>query len=171
MPWQQQERNSLSQFKLYDSGGPIPTLQEMFDFVAGKVPILIELKGSVDMAQAMYPILKGYSGEYAIQSFQPEVVYWFSQNMPSVPRGLLAMGSENYSAAWPVRFVLANLLLAHHVQAQFIGYDQRLVTGRWIKFVCRTLDIPLISWTVRDRQTYERISSSVDNIIFENGPY
>ena len=71
----------------------IPLLEEVLNLVDKKVPLLIEIKQERkvgNLEQILMNILKNYQGEYAIQSFNPKVLYWFKKNYPTILRGQLS---------------------------------------------------------------------------------
>lgn len=86
----------LGQIALRDSTDTIPTLTEVLALVAGRVPLLIELKdqtldlsasdGRLEAATAR--ALAGYDGPVALMSFNPTMIAGIARLMPSVPRGL-----------------------------------------------------------------------------------
>lgn len=68
----------LRKLKLSSSPAKIPTLKEVLDLVKGKVLLLIEIKRGRNFAllsRKVYDLLKNYSGEVMIQSFDIRVVW------------------------------------------------------------------------------------------------
>ena len=98
----------LKEIKLLNSTETIPTLEEVLELIDGKVPILIEFKsdGTIRrLEQEAMKILVNYKGKYAIQSFDPNCVYFFKKNYPNIPRGQLIHGYDS------IRNSLVNLCL------------------------------------------------------------
>lgn len=86
----------LGALRLLDAEDGIPTLAEVLALVAGRVPLLIEIK---DQDGAMGPgtggfearvaeVLAGYTGPLAVMSFNPHAVTAFAAAAPGVAVGL-----------------------------------------------------------------------------------
>ena len=76
----------------------IPTLAEALEVIAGKVPVLVEIKnyGKVGpFEKAVWKELVRYNGEYAIIAFNPYTLEWFKNNAPKVKRGQIASFFED----------------------------------------------------------------------------
>ncbi len=69
--------DDIKDLKLYDSDETIPLFSEVLKLVDGKVPLLIEIKQQKQkgIEKAVLDELKNYSGEFAIQSFDPFVLF------------------------------------------------------------------------------------------------
>ena len=66
----------------------------MLDQIAGRVPLLIEVKSRRDMrvpalCLAVLRVLEGYRGAHAVMSFDPRVPKWFKIHAPQTIRGLV----------------------------------------------------------------------------------
>ena len=91
----QKSKNPFS--KKYTS--QIPTLESALQLIAGKTPLLIELKSEFNVnyrrfCQQTADLLQKYQEQYqnapvAIKSFDPRIVNWFLRYSPKVPSGLL----------------------------------------------------------------------------------
>ena len=65
----------------------IPTLQEVLSLVDNKVPLLIEIKNRSKVGyfeNNLNEVLKNYEGDFAIQSFNPRSLKWFSEQNPAI---------------------------------------------------------------------------------------
>ena len=85
--------DDIKTLRLNNSDDHIPTLTETLDFIDGKTPLMIEFKNeslSNKLEELSYEILKNYSGEYVIQSFNPLSVKWFKNNAEHITRGQLS---------------------------------------------------------------------------------
>ncbi|MBQ8786386.1 MAG: glycerophosphodiester phosphodiesterase [Oscillospiraceae bacterium] len=86
---------------LLDTEEKIPTLDEVLSLVAGKVPLLIEIKlpkrflWHHKLEKAMLPLLKKYKGEYLLQSFNKYSMRYMKRKLPKVKCGILS--GNNYS--------------------------------------------------------------------------
>lgn len=167
----------LSQFKIPGSQEKIPLFSEVLAWVDGKVPLLIEVKneGQVGVLESLlYDELKNYHGKYAIQSFNPYTLKWFRQNAPQILRGQLAgsfiVSDYEFEYAgttrlpWYKRIVLQNLLLNFESRPNFIAYEVQVNNPRKA-YNLKKLGVPLLGWTVKDKETYEKVKDIYDNLI------
>lgn len=163
----------LSALKLAGSSDTIPKLAQVLDLVAGKVPLLVEIKAWTrrvgDLEARTAELLRDYRGPVAVQSFNPLTLRWYRRHAPVIPRGLL---STDYRAAVPfrlsrrTRFALRHLLTAPVIRPHFIAYDVHALPALAPK-IARALGLPLIAWTVASEQERRIGARYADNIIFE----
>ena len=127
----------LDSYKLSGTDFSIPTLEQVLELVDGQVPLLIEIKNESNVGrleQSLYDLLKNYSGEYAIQSFNPYVLEWFKLNAPNVLRGQLSSYLKNENLSWFKKFVLKRMLLNRKVSCpDFISYDAKFLPNLYVK--------------------------------------
>ncbi|WP_442583559.1 glycerophosphodiester phosphodiesterase [Mesorhizobium sp. ASY16-5R] len=140
-----------------------PTLREMLDFVAGRVPIVIELKGipghDEGLVAKVGAFLKGYKGEVAIMSFDHWLIRDFPRYMPGVPSGLTAWGHQQQE-------IEAHFsMLAYGIS--FVSYAVEQLPNPFVSFVRDRLSMPVISWTVRDQAAVRHSFEHADQMTFE----
>lgn len=163
----------LSAFRL-NGTDPIPLFSEFLKTVAGRVPLLIEIK-NVPEADAKKFIgqisdeLEGYRGVYAVQSFQPLYVSAFKRLRHEIPCGLLAMANSckkdfGNSPFWRLKaYVVKHMSLNFRIKPDFISYHfADYPTPETDKF-----HGPKLGWTVRSEQDEAYARKYADNIIFE----
>jgi glycerophosphoryl diester phosphodiesterase len=166
----QQTSITVKNLRLQDTDQQIPLFEEVLDLVNGKVPILIELKnpGPVgELEQNLLKQLTSYSGEYAVQSFNPMSMLWFKQKAPDIIRGQLSSDFKSGDLAWYRKVLLQNLLMNFASSPHFIAYDFRCLPYLPVTIVKKAQNIPLISWTIRSEADRLRALKVSDNIIFE----
>lgn len=158
----------LSALRLAGTDEPIPTLGEVLAVIAGKTPIILELKrGSRNTAlcEGVYAALEAYDGDVCIESFDPFIVRWWRKNAPGRLRGQLSAnyremkkGTGSINA-----FLLSRLLTNCLARPQFIAYG---LSGRKPLTVrlCERMGAMRVAWTSRD----ERAEASHDTVIFEH---
>ncbi|MBQ8953527.1 MAG: glycerophosphodiester phosphodiesterase [Clostridia bacterium] len=150
----------------------VPTLREVLALVDGRVPLLIELKNgraNDRLCRALMEQLRGYRGEYIVESFSPLIVRWFKKNAPEVIRGQLVCSAEGYrdTVGGLGGFVLSNLLLNALGRPDFIAYDAN-ATGFPAPRVQRALfKTPMAAWTVRTMPVAALVETRGDMCIFE----
>lgn len=152
----------LKNYKINGTDQTIPTLDEVLETVKGKVPLLIELKSfkvNGKMEAELYKKLKQYKGEYAIESFNPVSLNWFKNNAPEVPRGQLMPDLTNI---FLIGNTLSNMLInSQATMPHFIATSASAV-GK-----VENGDKPLLSWTIKTKEQYDRVMQYCDNTIFE----
>ena len=165
-------KDDLSNHKLLDTEYTIPTLEEVFKLVDGKVGILIEIKNETTktgkLEKEVCKLIRNYNGPVAIQSLNPLSLEWFSKYAPNVLRGQLSYFFNDESAknvSWFKRFALKRMMLNKRSKPDFISYSVLNLPNRYVK---KYKDLPLIGWTVKSQEQYRNISKYVDNIIFED---
>ena len=159
----------LARIELSGSQDRIPTLKRMLDEVAGRVPILIEIKGrrgsfkhAGALCQAVRRVLEGYTGPHAIMSFDPRVVRWFANRSPLTVRGLVV--TEENAKALPGR--IRRRLALWHARPDFLAYDIRDLPSRFAAGQ-RKRGLPVLTWTVRSPEHRERAAEHADAPIAE----
>ncbi len=144
----------LLQFPLYHSPERIPLFSEVLELVAGRVPLIVELKASgkhfeIELCRKASAMLDNYSGEYCIESFHPRYLLWFLIHRPEVPRGQLCTDFYRTQAEgrrW--QFFLFELMLTNLLtRPDFISYDIRFHHRRLFRF-WRHFCTP-VGWTAR----------------------
>ncbi|WP_018184975.1 glycerophosphodiester phosphodiesterase family protein [Kaistia granuli] len=152
----------------------VPTLAELLETVAGKVPLVIELKSNWDgnrrLEAAVAPILAAYAGPAVVMSFDPDSMAVMQWLLPTVPRGIVA---DRYTDLdeWGFlpprrRFALRNLSAVPQVGASFVSYDLNGLPS-FAPSKVRANGLPLITWTVRSREQAAKAKLYSDQITFE----
>lgn len=140
-----------------------PTLQEVLDRVAGRVPLVIELKGipgkDDGLVEKVCSLLRDYRGQAAIMSFDHWLIRQFPAHAGDIPTGLTAYGTKDHEME--AHFSM----LAHGVS--FVSYSVSDLPNRFIGFVRERLNMPVITWTVRDQAAVERTFAHADQMTFE----
>lgn len=154
----------LKNYNLANSDQKIPTLDEVLSVVDGKVPLLIELKSfklNGKIESALLEKMKNYNGQYAIESFNPYSLNWFKKNAPEVIRGQLISNMGNavgYGIGDTIMHMLVNSkkTMPHFISSS-ISAISKIKNG----------EKPLISWTVKTKEQYDKVMQYCDNAIFE----
>ena len=145
----------------------IGTLPDLLHLVAGRVPMLIEIKSKAgyDVEWTCLYVdayLKTYAGEFAVMSFDPRVARWFRQHSPQTTVGLVMREDEHghtqqawqrYLALW----IAQPDFLAYHIQA----LPNPMVTE------LRDRGFPILTWTVNSPELRSRAAEYTDAIIAE----
>ncbi|MFA7432590.1 MAG: glycerophosphodiester phosphodiesterase family protein [Gemmobacter sp.] len=167
----------LGAIRLLDSEEGIPTFREVLDLVAGRVPLLVEIK---DQDGAMGPNvgaleaaacadLAGYDGPVALMSFNPHSVAALARHAPGIPRGLTTSGfapeqSKPLSPAVCER--LRGIPDYDRVGASFISHHwQDLSRPRVAEL--KAAGAALLCWTIRRPEEETEARRIAQNITFE----
>jgi len=163
----------LKKLRLGSSSETIPTLKEVLELVKGKVPVLIEIKARSSrnagvLEQAVMNCLKGYNGEYAIQSYNPLTIEWLKKHYPEVKRGLISgyfkLPNEKEATGWLIRFVLKRMWMVKRTKPHFICYDSTYIPNRHLR---KTRKLPLLAYGVKTQTRHNELLKYADNVIFE----
>ena len=165
--------DELATFKLSGTNDGIPLFSDVLSLVDGKIPLLVEIKenaGDSTVSHATCEILKGYKGEFIIESFNPMSLKVVKENYPEIPRGILSHRYYDYEKSRkPLFFLLQSLLLNFLCRPAFIAYDHRHADAFGLRFVRAFFKVPTIAWTVRSAEEEKAArKNGFDGIIFEN---
>lgn len=156
----------LKDLRLIGGDEQIPTLKEVLSVAKGRSPLLIEIKDQPDkdIVKRTVAALKGYTGEFALQSFNPLYIRQVKKLAPEFIRGILGTKTHSQGLSNFKRRILRNLSLNFIIGPDFISYSHiDLPLKKRIR-----KNIPVITWTVTDKETQEKIKPYAKNIIFEN---
>ncbi len=161
---------SVSSLFLDGTGQSVPLLVDVFDAVAGRVPLLIEVKnegvpGIVE--EATLRAIEEYTGAVAVQSFNPFTLRWFARNALELPRGLLSGEFRDADMNPALGRKLRNLEMIEVASPHFIGYDVRCLPFERLTSL-REGGMPVLGWTVRSADEETESRRFCDNIIFED---
>ena len=158
----------IATLRLAGTQEPIPSVEAFLATIAGRVPVVMELKGLGPDRDAHYldklaPVIEAYGGHLALMSFD----VWLIDRMLGAdlarPIGLTAEGTtvqqlDEHRSVFErgCDFVSYNV---HHLPNAFTGAVRRdsLSTGA----------APVISWTVRTPDDVARSAAHCDQMTFE----
>ena len=153
----------LRTMKIGGTADHVPTLEETLKLVAGRVPIVIEVKGTPGRDEGLVArvgeLLARYEGKAAIMSFDHWLVRDFSRYAPGIPGGLTAYGTDN-------RLIEAHFSMLAHDLA-FTSYAAGDLPNPFVSFVREKLAMPVITWTVLDQPAVELTFKYADQMTFE----
>ena len=161
--------NEIKEIKLLGTEEKIPLFSDVLALVKGKVPLMIELKNSGkarSLEQHTYELLKKYSGDYVIQSFNPFSLGWFKKNAPQIIRGQLSGSFKDVDLQFYKKFLLRNLLLNKISKPHFINYEIEYLSSLAVK-IQKLKGIPILGWTARNEKTYKAAIKQCENVVFE----
>jgi len=150
-------------------------LGELCDLVAGRVPLVVELKSRFDgeprLAARTADVLCRYAGPAAAMSFDPSLVEALRASAPGLPRGVVA---ERWyeDAEWAAlsavqKQILGNLLHSFRTRPHFIAYDIDALPALAPLAARYLFGLPLLTWTVRTAEQRGRAVRFASQMIFE----
>lgn len=158
----------LGRLKLAGGDDRIESLAAVLTLVAGRVPLLIELKTDGDkrvaarLCLSVRHALEGYRGHAAVMSFDPAVGAWFARHAPRTVRGLVV--GESIRPRW--KGYLRRLLTLRTAKPHFLACDIRSLPSRTARGA-RQGGLPVLAWTVRTEDEQAHADAHADEIIFE----
>lgn len=146
----------LRKLKLSSTVSKIPTLKEVLDLVKGKVLLLIEIKRGRNfslLSRKVYELLKDYSGEVMIQSFDIRVVWWWKRKT-DYPTGLLVSSNRKLQSVFYYPIVHSVFVVEKLLNVDFISVDFEGVTSDFISKL-RKRKMPVFVWTITKLSEFE----------------
>jgi glycerophosphoryl diester phosphodiesterase len=165
----------LKRVAFKDTPEKMMSLGDLCALVAGRVPLVIEVKSHFDgdrkLVARMAEVLASYDGPAVGMSFDPDQVTALRELLPSRPRGIVA--ERDYSEAdWPAttpaqRRGMLHLRHAFRTRPHFVAWSvgDLPAAAPWIArniFGCA-----LLTWTVRTGEQRAIAARHADQIIFE----
>lgn len=174
-PVRERTAAELGGLSILGTADRVPTLAAFLDEIAGRVPLIVEIKsrfdGDMRLTRRTCEVLAGYGGPVAVKSFDPAVIAEVRAVAPGLPRGIVAESSYE-GPGWSMldrarKRILANLLHIEDTKPDFLSWRVRDLTDT-APFLARRLgNIPVMSWTVRTEAERERAAAHADQIVFE----
>ncbi|RME14941.1 MAG: phosphodiesterase [Alphaproteobacteria bacterium] len=167
----------LAVIPLKGDGEGIPTLAEILRLVAGRVPLLIEIKDQDGaMGEDVGPLeaavaraLEGYEGPVAVMSFNPHAMAAMARLAPGIARGLTTHAWDDPDSALLEHDHRAHLAVIgdfDRVGASFISHDAHDLDNPRVKAL-KEAGVPVLTWTVRSPDEEAEARRQADNITFE----
>jgi glycerophosphoryl diester phosphodiesterase len=178
-----QKRSDESQNVRFKVGnGRIPTLQAFLGGVAGRSPVICEIKSDFDgdrrLADRVAQQAAAYDGPLALKSFDPAIIARFRRaglapgppNRPC-PLGIVARARyddvEWNSLSAETKAGLAQFLHYPDTRPDFLSYCVDDLPNA-VPFLLRSLAAtPVLAWTVRTDRQRRRAALWADQIVFE----
>ncbi|MET0377199.1 MAG: glycerophosphodiester phosphodiesterase family protein [Rhizorhabdus sp.] len=156
----------LSQIRLRGTDETLPKLDEILGLVAGRTPVIVELKaieGHVSqLCVAVRHAIEGYRGEAAVMSLHGEVPRWFASHGERIARGLMLSDSSEYAKEEGSEKIRA----LWRARPEFLVLDINDLPNRFAARQ-RRRGIPILTWPVTSADEQEIAADCADQIIFE----
>jgi len=152
------------------------TFGQLLEQVAGKVPLVVELKqqypaktkplAAVAVANAVR-----YRGPLVFESFDPHLLSaaraaGFSGELGIISERYTGTGGDYEGLGSLRRFALRHLLHWPLSRFDFLSIDRTALDLPAVR-LCRALGKPVTSWTIRSTEQANEVKSGADQIVFE----
>lgn len=150
-------KNQLAKIKLLGKE-KIVFFDDMLNLVNGKAPILIEIKypSEKSIEKDLLNALKGYSGKFAFQSYNPLSLIRLKKLAPDVLRGQLITLDKTRPYTEKLKWNFVNA---------FTCPDFLSVNVEGLNF---SYYLPTLCYTVKTEEDFKKAMKYCDNIIAEN---
>ncbi len=176
-PTRQKNAAALGQIRLTGGTSTIPTLAQVLAEVAGRAPVLIEIKdqdGALGPAtgpleHAIARNLSAYDGPVAVMSFNPHAIAIIHALLPDLSVGLVTGGFYEpwwYKLSDQQRQTLKEIPDIDRVGGCFISHDQTCLDFPRVAELKRA-GLAILSWTIRSAAQERAARKVADNITFE----
>ncbi|MGX1308292.1 glycerophosphoryl diester phosphodiesterase [Amorphus suaedae] len=176
-PLRARTAEELAAVTLRGTSEAIPTLAALLATVAGRTPLVLELKTEwqrardPELPRRTAEALAGYAGPVALMSFDPDMVAASRGLMPDRPHGIVARDSSNVRdfprLSVMERFALTHLLHAPRTRPDFVAYRIHDLPTLSTSLLRRLFGVALLTWTVRSQTERQKAARVADQIIFE----
>ena len=167
-------KKELKELSLCGSTEGVPSLREVLELIDGAVPLLIEVKqdaGESGIAERLVEELRGYRGEYIVESFNPYALRTVRNLRPDILRGILSM-DYTHGKTKKVKLLyklLGSLWFNFMMRPDFIAYEKTGYANKNLRYIRRKFNTPLIAWTVKSEEEEIRVlGDGFDTVIFED---
>ena len=156
------------QFLKYSDGQRVLSLDNALEIIDGKVPLLIEIKRESFENRFLKKLTKQlslYKGRFSLQSFDPIVLKKVKMLGPNLNIGQLVTnwGSANINMLQTLYMESLNYLN----DFDFLAVDSKILNSSHI-LISKKKNIPLISWTIRSVDEFDKVKNKTQGVIFEN---
>lgn len=162
---------SLVELRLGGTEEAIPTLRDVLDLVAGRVPVMVEIKNIRRQAgrleAAVADAVRAVDGPVCVASFNPRTVGWFAKRHPGIVRGQTASSFAGVEAPYLARRMLASMSANRWTRPHFVSYELSALPNRWCDR-WREAGGALVTWTVRTPDDVAKARAVADAYIFEH---
>lgn len=167
----------LARIRLTDSTDTIPTLTDILTLIAGRVPLLIEIK---DQSITMGPTdgrlegstaaaLQGYPGPVAVMSFNPASVHHMARLAPEIPRGLTTSAYDPDDWAplpEPICDRLREIPDYEATGSSFVSHEAGDLSRPRLTDL-KSRGATILCWTIRSPEAEALARHTADNVTFE----
>jgi len=163
----------LGQMRLAGSDETIPTLADTLTLVGHRAMVHIEIKipyGEVGpLERRVHEVLIDHNGPTCVIGFNPYSHAWFADHHPGILRGLDSYGYADGEARHLAPELRKSYAALEHVslaRPHFLALGLEMLPNPKAAAL-RRKGMPVIAWTVRRPEEWEKVRAHCDNLIFE----
>lgn len=159
--------DEIKELRLLNTSHTIPTLEECLQCVNGKVPLLIEFKyegNTIELCEKANKILCDYKGIYFVQSFHPQILYWYKKHNKKICRGQL---STSFKGEGLVKRLAGMLIFNFISRPDFVSFEYRYKNMFSFKLVKKLGAFP-VGWTFKSQEQENNCKQDFNTFIFED---
>ncbi|RFB80599.1 glycerophosphodiester phosphodiesterase family protein [Methylovirgula sp. 4M-Z18] len=158
----------------------IPTLPQLLELLAGRVPLTCEIKSRFDndmrLVERVAAILADYDGPVAIKSFDSDVIAHLRRNpqlLQARPRPLGIVSQARWDdEEWDEmsaerKHVMENFLHWNETKPDFLSFWVQDIDTAVPYLLRNAVGLPVMSWTVRTPEQREKVARYADQMVFE----
>lgn len=162
--------DDIKTLTLFETNEKIPLLTDLLTLVAGRKPLLIELKPHGDwelLVKNTVSILKAYKYPYALFSFNPKIVMWLKKNEPNIIRGqITSYFKEDKNMKSLTKYLMRSLFFAKFNKPDFISYHIKDLPNKYLDKAYKK-GLVCISYTARTDLELNFVREKYHNSVFE----
>lgn len=174
-PVRQRTSRDMADITLIGGDDHAEPLSDILAHIAGRAPVLIELKdqdGEMGtdvgiLERSVAQALTGYTGEVAVMSFNPNTTALMADLLPNIPRGLV---TSAYGKNWPlpqrIRDHLRDIPDFDRAQASFISHEASDLSRARVTEL-KSQGANILCWTITSQAAADEALEIAENITFE----
>ena len=163
----------IKEITLEETEETIPTLDEALEFIAGKVPVIIDIFNDSNVGkieQKVVDSIEKYIEKYelfdsvAVMSLNPYTLEWFLNNATWLPR-ILRSGKFKIKMFGSIKTKkLTKLKLYKIALPDYVCYNAKDLPCKYIR---KVKPVGVLAFNVKTQNEYMEVAKYCDNIIFD----
>ncbi len=169
------DARDLEKIAYRDGPGTLPSLQSFLTEIAGRTPLIIEIKsrfdGDLRLAKRTAALVANYKGPVAVKSFDIAVLRALREAALACPLGFI--GEAHYEdAEWThlpaaTKAALRDFSFYSEIKPDFLSWAAQDLPHALPRLFRDGIGMPIMAWTIRSPEERSRIAAWTDQIIFE----
>jgi glycerophosphoryl diester phosphodiesterase len=166
----------LCTMELLGGGGSVPSLAAALDVIAGRVPLLLDLKAPTRpsarrrLADGVSELVRDYAGPVGVVGFDPWVLTAVAARVPGVAvgqtGGVPPATFEGRRWLRPALHPVDALWSRRMSRPQFLLFNVHRLPSAALERLRR--ELPVVAWTVRTAEDYALARAHADGVIVED---
>jgi glycerophosphoryl diester phosphodiesterase len=166
---------ALQKIAYRDGAGTLPTLETLLAAIAGRTPLIVEIKsrfdGDMRLAKRVATVVSNHSGPVAVKSFDVDVLRVLRAAALPCPIGFLGEAHYDHdewaALSTATKSALMDFSFYAEIEPDFLSWSAHDLPHA-VPSLCRDgIGMPVIAWTLRSAEERARIAPWVDQVIFE----